>query len=104
MVKTEGKSFKHYTGLIDTTMDQSTAIQAELDIRGWSIVVIEKISAGPVVIAYDCLMPGIPSGYAIYTAPELERIDKISDRHTIALVHAAKLMGAELITDRRSDD
>jgi hypothetical protein len=73
-------------------------LQADLDIQGWSKVIIPGISREPIIIAYSKHQPGIPTGYGVYTTAELERIGKIKSPHTIRLIHAAIKMGAELIT------
>jgi hypothetical protein len=78
-------------------------INGDLSRHGWSLVRIDRIAREPVVIAYSRELAGLPSGYAVYTAAELERIARIPDAgHTVALIHAAKKYGAVLITKEES--
>ena len=96
MIKAADKDFDHYAGLIDKAAAESSAdaIAGDLARQGWSLVRIKRISDDPIVIAYVRTTTGIPAGYAVYTADELEHIGSIDDDHTRALVAAAKKMGA----------
>lgn len=96
------KDFKHYAGLLDQVAAESSAdgIAADLALKGWSLVRISKIADEPIVIAYEKNLPGIPAGYAVYTAPALEHVGAILESGgSVYLVHAAIKMGAKLITE-----
>ena len=86
-----------------TPPEEPEDISTDLSRKGWSLVRIDRIAREPVVIAYSRELAGLPSGYAVYTAEELERIARVPDAgHTVALIHAAKKFGAVLITEDES--
>lgn len=96
------KEFDYYKGLIDRTSaeDSAARIAGALDRQGWAIVRIPRIGAGePLIIAYEKHIQGMPAGYAVYTAAELERIESIEDPWMLVMVHAAEKIGGTLLTE-----
>lgn len=65
---------------------------------------VAGISREPLVIAYGRDLPGIPVGYAVYTAAELEYMGTLQDYHTISLIHTAKKYGAEILIGGLPDE
>ena len=92
------QAFGHYATIETSALSNEEIVREDLDRQGWSLGIITRIADEPLVIAYDRSLPGIPPGYAVYTADELKHISETEyGGHLLAMVHAAKKMGRLLL-------